>query len=134
MPAGPEPTTAARLPVGAWGRVWGRWAVASPSQRSIERIDTDPSSVVTARLHTSWQVWGQTRPVMRGNGLCSANDRTASSRRPVVIRWRYTGMATPAGHPAEHGAVRSVSTGRTLRHAPVLSAVAVDASETGISG
>ncbi len=43
-------------------------------------------------------------------------------------------MPMPAGHPALHGAVRSTSTGRTLRHAPVLSAVRVEATDTGISG
>ena len=49
------------------------------------------------------------------------------------------GRGTPGWPPRRDsrrrtGRCRSCSTGRTLRHAPVFSAVAVEASETGISG
>jgi len=99
-PAGPEPTTATRLPVlsrGGCGTNGPSAMTWSAMLRSIALMVTGSSRRFST--HEASHGAGHTRPVTSGKLFVSWRRRAASSMRPLCTRSFHSGMMFPSGHP-----------------------------------
>ncbi len=106
-PAGPAPTTATRLPVGA-ARSNGCTPAAisvSVAWRCRRPISTGrPSASIRTQASSHSVSVGHTRAHMPPRMFCSKMVRAAASGVPVWICRMKSGMSISVGHAAMHGA------------------------------
>ena len=105
-PAGPEPTTATRMPVG--GASSGVEAVPctrsqSATKRSMRPIATGSPRLATTHTTSHCSSCGQTRPQIAGRVLVSLSLTSEPATSPWRSRSMKAGMSIPTGHPLTHG-------------------------------
>ena len=104
-PAGPAPTTATRLPVGAPIPGISTFPVTrSKSATNRSRRPMATGSPFFPRTHgiSHCSSWGQTRPHTAGSALVSLIFLAASMNFPLATRSMNSGIWTLTGHPFTH--------------------------------
>jgi hypothetical protein len=99
-PAGPEPTTATRLPVrrsGTWGLIQPSSQALSTMAHSMVLMATGASSMF--RVQAASQGAGQMRPVNSGKLLVECRTSMAACQSPLYTRSFQSGMMLLTGHP-----------------------------------
>ena len=99
-PAGPEPTTATRLPV----RVSGGSGTTQPSSKPLSMMAHSMFLIVTGgalmpSTHAPSHGAGQTRPVNSGKLLVLCSRSSASRHRPRYTRSFHSGIRLLTGQP-----------------------------------
>ena len=105
IPAGPEPTTATRNPLGStYGTLSQSSAIArSPTNRSSRPIATGSSVLPTVHTPSHCASCGQTRPQIAGSRFVSVIVSYAPRRFFSVIFKMNSGMSISTGQPRMHG-------------------------------
>ena len=104
-PAGPEPTTATRLPFGAGGvGAWGVPCSASQSarKRSSRPIASGSPFLPRMQSFSHCSSCGQTRPQTAGSAFFSLMVRMPAAKSPSATSPTKPGMSIPTGQPSTH--------------------------------